>query len=359
MRFALAALTLFAACGAPPKDDGPPRPRSRSTGCGCAATGARADRGGPRGEHGVLPRVGGRALRTGRWTCSRTRRPARRAASRRRPASTPGRRGATSPRAASTCGAESSCRLPPGSRGRPTPAHLDTLTMHAAGRKAGRGRRGRTGYWMRAAGIRPAPARGPVRVRWDAEPGGARCERGRPSAWRRAGVLSAALLVEAAVGRYETTPAHQAHGAASRRNRWHVKARSGPSGQAPGDGGLRAAPSARHGLKNPIQVDAAAPKLELKEHARRLHRRRAGDARHHDASPATGWWRTTPGGWRISRVECDGRVQAVDGERWAGGEHADYDNDEGAAGDDREPRGPPGHQHDPRRPGRLDLVTPS
>ncbi len=85
-------------------------------------------------------------------------------------------------------------------------------------------------------------------------------------------------------------------------------------------------------LKNPIDVEAAHLRLDLKSHrsiytgnvkVRRGTTRITCDRLIAYLVPQQGEQ------LEISRVECDGNVEVVDGNKWASGAHADFDNVKG------------------------------
>lgn len=153
MRFALAALTLFAACGAPPKDEGPPPPevtlhevRLRSyRGSMLTAVG--------RSESMAYYRASADVL-SGPGTLDVLSREAPSAAGRLPPATritTRAARGNLLSRGIDVWGGVD-LRTPTGLAGKTETAHLDTLTMHATGTSPVEVE-GPNGYWLRAQGF--------------------------------------------------------------------------------------------------------------------------------------------------------------------------------------------------------------
>ena len=153
MRFALAALTLFAACGAPAGDDGPPPPevtlhdvRLRSyRGSMLTAVG--------RSESMAYYRASADVL-SGPGTLDVLSHEAPSAAGRLPPATriaTRAARGNLLSRGIDVWGGVQ-LRTPTGLEGKTDTAHLDTLTMHASGASPVEVQ-GPNGYWMRAQGF--------------------------------------------------------------------------------------------------------------------------------------------------------------------------------------------------------------
>jgi hypothetical protein len=153
VRFALAALTLFAACGPPPKDDGPPPPevtlnevRLRSyRGSMLTAVG--------RSESMAYYRASADVL-SGPGTLDVLSHEAPSAAGRLPPATriaTRAARGNLLSRGIDVWGGVQ-LRTPTGLEGKTDTAHLDTLTMHASGASPVEVQ-GPNGYWMRAQGF--------------------------------------------------------------------------------------------------------------------------------------------------------------------------------------------------------------
>jgi hypothetical protein len=153
VRFALAALTLFAACGAPPNDDGPPPPevtlhdvRLRSyRGSMLTAVG--------RSESMAYYRATADVV-SGPGTLDVLSHEASAASSRLPPATrieTRAARGNLLSRGIDVWGGVQ-LRTPTGLQGRTDTAHLDTLTMHATGSSPVE-MQGPNGYWLHAEGF--------------------------------------------------------------------------------------------------------------------------------------------------------------------------------------------------------------
>lgn len=153
MRFALAALTLFAACGAPPRDEGPPPPevtlhevRLRSyRGSMLTAVG--------RSESMAYYRASADVL-SGPGTLDVLSREAPAATGQLPPATritTRAARGNLLSRGIDVWGGVD-LRTPTGLAGKTETAHLDTLTMHATGASPVEVQ-GPNGYWLHAEGF--------------------------------------------------------------------------------------------------------------------------------------------------------------------------------------------------------------
>jgi len=153
VRFALAALTLFAACGAPPKDEGPPPPevtlhevRLRSyRGSMLTAVGRSESMAYFRASADVLSGPGMLDVLSHEAPSATGRLP---------PATritTRAARGNLLSRGIDVWGGVE-LRTPTGLSGKAETAHLDTLTMHATGASPVE-LEGPNGYWLRAQGF--------------------------------------------------------------------------------------------------------------------------------------------------------------------------------------------------------------
>ena len=245
-------------------------------------------------------------------------------------------------------GRSASCGPPTGSRGRPdarAPRHAPPCTP---GGQPGRGP-GAERILDAGAGIRPAPARGPVRVRSDAEPGERAVSADRRVRGGRA--RSAARRGRSRPRRRYRRPGARRLSPAEAGGR---KAALRPvAGKAPARRRTPGGHAARH-AREPSVRRLRQGRMEGSDAAVRLHRAREAGA-NTTTLTCDSLHRPLPrqGRDQVTRLECFGNVRgggrrALGPRRPRGLRHG-----EGGAGAHRQPRGAPGHQHHAGRPGGV------